>query len=701
MIHHADKYSNMNHKIIEQGLQYKLHGIRRRITNMRRRNLEELAIYELAAETDSIDSSLLLDLYSDKASDIVYFTLKGKLHGIICLTDLQNRMKDGIVTINTKFSKMSGFDEEQAKKKFALNSFTKIPVVNETDCLLGDYSNLDDMDKAFAEWITGWKNIWVYLKKDLKRDYYQKIYIVNPGRGKQYLKTYIVKVFEIAKVSVTFIEKEELKILKQNTERSLIIVTDVEELRVVFCINAINRLESNSNLTYMTFINLWNHVIKCARNRRFTHYAETNDLIMGKSLLSELHNRGVNILAIYNDVYYVSDYIKNLFQQNQYYQKRYGYNRFWPVESEIGKEFFGELLENEDYRSGNAQRDISTGDSPLNLNYTSKYYNMIDGFRKTCYQPDQYYSSIYLFGPCLIRGSRVEDQYTIASQLQKRLNDEGYSYLVINRGGFVGESVFQELCRTVFHRGDIIIIFTGFNTYENIESVEIRRVFEENKVPTGWCIDLPVHMNHKATGLIVTSLYDNLKKYLIPENRATENEENIVIGREKSFRILKELTQMVYLDTWFGSIDRQVIRGGILVDFDITPFMFEQVLLDIFTLVEELIVFVAPAGNHLHDWTEYVAAILKMASPEHKIRVVPGDTFVPYQPTLPSYYTDDELAEEAVVEEARLFAECIAEPLNIQYRFGFGSGTSEKMIQYNQILKTELPKSGVQYIELK
>lgn len=667
---------------------------------MRRRNIEELSIYELQTEADSIDSSLLLDLYMKKASDTIYFTLKGKLYGIVSLKDLQNRMKDSIVPINCRFSKMNCFDEEQARVMFFKNRFTKIPVVDDAGCLIGDYTHLDDTDEKFLEWLADWECIWIHLKKWLKYREFKKIYIVDSGEGKQDLKTYIVKMFETAKVSFTLIEKEELNILEQNTELSLIIAAGLEELRSVQCISAVIRLVSNSKLICMCFTDLWIGVANFARDRKFIYYNGVIEPILGEKLLQELQDRGISILSIYSDAYYASDYTKNLFQKNLYHSKNRK-DRFWPVESEIGKGFFGELLDIEDYRNGIAQRDIVIGYDSLSANYTGKYYNRIDGYRKTCYQPEQYYGTIYLFGPCLVSGYLAEDKYTMASQLQKKLDEEGYPYLVVNRGRTFREPAFHELYKTVFHSGDVIIIYTGNDSCKDIESVEIRRLFEENKVPSEWCTDLPVHMNHKATGLVVASLYDKLKKHLVSENGEAVNKEDIVIGNEDQFRILNEFTKTIYLDTWFGSIDPQVKRGGILADFDMAPYMLEQVLPDIFTLVEELIVFVTPVGIHLYTWREYVAAILKMSSPEHKIRVVPGDRFVPYYPILTSYYSDDELTEEAAAEEAASFAECIAKPLNIQYRFGFGSGTSEKMAQYNQILKTELPGLGVQYIEFE
>lgn len=519
---------------------------------MHRQNLDALTVYELSEKTDNIKSDLLLDLYSEKKSDTVYFTLEGKLCGIVGLHDLLNRVDENIVPINNKFSKMNCFDEKQAREIFSQNKFTKIPVVDRENHLLGDYSNLDDGDAVFIKWLVDWECVWMHLKKYIKDKAYKNIYVINPSEEKRYLKTYMKQIFETAKVNVTYIDKREMDFILNPDERTLIVGADLEELRCIRCRNAIISLRTNLRWEYMSFIGLWNRVEKYARNRRLIYYLGVKDPIIEKDILSELQDRGITILAIYNDAYYLSDYIKDLFQKNQYYKKIYGNNRFRPVESEAGKEFFGELLENEDYKNGIAQKDIEIGDSSLKNNYKSKYYNRVDGYRKTCYQPEHFWGTIYLFGPCLVRGWLLEDKYTMASQLQGKLNSEGYPYLVVNCGRPIEQSVCQELRRTVFHKGDIIIAYTGSYDCETIESVEIRRFFEENKIPAGWCVDLPIHMNHKATGLMVELLYDKLKKYLTVENKEMKvSKEEIKVGVETGSRSFRELTKTVYLDRWF------------------------------------------------------------------------------------------------------------------------------------------------------
>ena len=66
---------------------------------MHKRELDELAIYQLESGVDDIDIRLLHDLYVEKTSDIVYLILDDKLYGIICYGDLLHHMHDGVVRI--------------------------------------------------------------------------------------------------------------------------------------------------------------------------------------------------------------------------------------------------------------------------------------------------------------------------------------------------------------------------------------------------------------------------------------------------------------------------------------------------------------------------------------------------------------------------------------------------------------------------
>lgn len=99
---------------------------------MRRRDLRELAIYELESEVDSVQFQSIRSLFVEKTSDIVYLTFNKRLYGIICLGDLLHHMRDGKVPIVKNFTKLEGFCDDKAREIFAVKkNIQKIPVIQE------------------------------------------------------------------------------------------------------------------------------------------------------------------------------------------------------------------------------------------------------------------------------------------------------------------------------------------------------------------------------------------------------------------------------------------------------------------------------------------------------------------------------------------------------------------------------------------
>ena len=92
----------------------------------------------------------------------------------------------------------------------------------------------------------------------------------------------------------------------------------------------------------------------------------------------------------------------------------------------------------------------------------SEYYNVINGDRLTTDSPDEYDRKIHIFGNCVSGGSRAEDKYTIASHLQRKLNEETkHKIKVINHSNWRD---FDDVCRQVlsplytFDSGDIVVL---------------------------------------------------------------------------------------------------------------------------------------------------------------------------------------------------------------------------------------------------
>ena len=676
---------------------------------MHKRKLDELAIYQLESEADDIDIELLHDLYVEKTSDIVYLTLDDKLYGIICYGDLLHHMQNGIVKIVKNFTKLNAFCDDEARIIFASrNNIQKIPVVNKDDKLLGDYSRWEDGDTGWIHWIISQASIWNSLKSYLKEKGYQKVYIVNPIKEKLWIKDIIIELFASKKINVISTEKMKLSELLQEKEKSMVMAVDKEELRGVNCIDGYVYSTINDKLDWFYFSSLYHELKTYDLWRVSGHYGIAREGDNGKKIFMELQQKEIKVVAIYNDVFYVSDYIKELIKkvncQVKFHKLKDG--MFGPINSDWGETFFGDLLKNEDYQNGTAQKNILEGQSihttKRNANYISEYYNITDGRRKTLYQPQNYVGKIYMFGACAIMSIYLEDKYTIASLLQKNLNDAGYHYCVENCGAVA--NVFEKMKEITFHKGDIIIVWTGDGVFTGIDTVEIRHLYEENNVPPEWFLNGLMHANHRIASIIEEALYKKIKKYLKQGSGQTDTER----GEDVSFKItnyadvMGNYVKSTYLNRYFAADDMvKYSWGAVIVDLNISPDMYEKILRKASVVTDHIIVFV-PEGvaETEYSFKEYLCAIQKFTLKGIDIKVVSGEKFVPYYDLLSPYYCPWRTMEiEDVRQEVKFFAECMARSLNIKYRFDYGQHTNENMILYSQIVKEELPKYGIEYFE--
>lgn len=682
--------------------------------NMHKRELDELAIYKLENEVDDIDIRLLHDLYVEKTSDIVYLTLDDRLYGIICYGDLLHHMHNGVVRIVKDFTKLSGFCTDEAKKIFeSRNNIHKIPVVNKEDKLLGDYSRWEDGNEGWVQWITSQSSIWNSLKSYLlKVKGYQKVYIVNPIKEKLWIKDTIVEIFESKKINIISMDKMDLPKLLQEKDKSLVVTADEEELRGVNCLDGYVYSTINDRLDWCHLLSLYRTLEKIDRRRLVDHYGIAREGGDGKKIFLEMQQKGINVVAIYNNVFYLSDYIKEMTKkinhQVNFYNFRTG--ELLPLNSAWSEAFYGDLLQNEDYQIGTAQKNIFDGKimqrrtmnvCKLDANYSSEYYNVADGRRKTLCQPQDCVGKIYMFGACTIVGTYVEDQYTIASVLQKKLNDAGYRYCVENYGAF--ENIFEKMITITYRKGDIIIVWIGDGAFSGIDTVEIRHLYEENNVPPEWFTDSFVHVNHRINGIIGEALYTQVRKYLEQgsEQTGTQKEEEVSYMITDYAGIMGNYVRSIYLNRYFVVDDMAKYSwGALIVDLHISPDVYEEILRKASVVIGHVIVFVPEGVVKTEDsFQEYIGAMQKIALKGTEIKVVSGDGFVPYCDLLSSYYLLSAMEIEDIRQEVKFFAECIAKPLNIKYRFDYGQHTNEKMIQYSQVLKEELPKYDIEYIE--
>lgn len=677
---------------------------------MRKRSIEELAVYELQEETDIIEFGLIRELLMHKTSDIVYLTIGQKVYGIVCLGDILHHMEGGQVSIAKTFLYINGFQADRAREIFARQgNIQKIPVIK-SEILQGDYSRWDDAELAWIQWIAAQKSVWGRLNQYLKEQYYKRIYVIEPTVQKERIKEIIIKVLSERK-EICLIPKEQVsKLFLQESEHTLFVMADEDERRGMMCIQAAGFADMGIKADIVTFSKLYGEIDKFDKQERLKHYGIAIEGECAKECFTSLQEKGVKVLALYNDIYYMSDYIKNTVRKHLRYIKKFQLKtgEFWPIESAIGKEFFAELLDGEDYAKGVAQQEIIQGhimQSKGVTDYSSVYYNVENGRRKTCFQPENCQGKVYMFGNCIIMGAYLEDQYTIESQLQKKINTDGINYCVENCGMYA--SVFEVLQQMVFREGDVVIIWTGENTYAGIESVELRSIFEKNNIPAEWCLGSFAHINHKITEMIADTLYSIIRTYLQREGNSLPGSDAEVRFEVQNYGdILGTYIKAMYLERYFTDEEQQanIIRGCLVAEGNIIPDLYLEPLQKICGEVDELIVFIP--GNlesAQYSFAEYVIKMSELIQDNKKIKIIPGDEYVPYFNFIPTYYLDyagKDISATQSVLDAKFFAQCIAEPLSIAYRFRVMGSDSLKIDQYNKVLKEELPKYGVKFIEL-
>lgn len=97
--------------------------------------------------------------------------------------------------------------------------------------------------------------------------------------------------------------------------------------------------------------------------------------------------------------------------------------------------------------------------------YHGEYFNVTDGYRVTIGTPPNSKRRILLFGGSTLFGQEVPDEHTIASHLQRMVNDAGLAWTVHNYG-LPGMDASQQvsILKTIpLREDDIVIFYHGVN----------------------------------------------------------------------------------------------------------------------------------------------------------------------------------------------------------------------------------------------
>lgn len=692
---------------------------------MLKRDLGQLSVYSLKEETEVLPLECFRNFYLFKTSEIVYIVKDKKLYGIVSMGEvLRGHCLNSMVHINTNFTVLKSFNIVKAQEIFQRKQkIHKIPIVNKSGELLGEYSRWDDV--FYIE-----RNQERLMQKETVREIlgpYETVCVIEPVSSEDvnYLK--LLNYLDSFEVSYMVLSKE--LIYEKLLEKNICIFLNEDERRGIQCLYGVEPRTHDSQgysvfqydllrdkrwkarlATYKSLL-LQIEEINLLRNLGIEKpdnlsYGRVDE--KGSILLSAIARAGIKCFGLSSCENEATEYGRQFMKEVYEHRMAYppNFREPWPKREE-NEEFYGELYQFEDYRNNIVQKTLY--DIMPTYHYrkdkTGKYCNTKDGRRITCLQPNEFIGTIYFLGPCWVLGVFVEDQYTVASCLQRKLLERGYQYKVENYGEMLrSDASMDDMLRKIgsFQSTDIVIYESGEGTVVGIQGDTLENIFQQHQIPSAWVTDAYGHCNHKANLLAADGILEMIKPYL--DNKKEENTNQIKIAIDVR-QIMRDYIRSRYLNLYFRDFFSKAYNtvGAIVADCSFFNKGHRYLIEQAKAQVEFLIIFIIEKDQTIFPFEERFRLVKEGTKDLDNIMVVPGGEFILSDKTFPQYFTKAE--NEAVVPNAEydldVFINYVAGPLHITHRFaGKEPNNSIKKIYYEK-MRTILSQYGIYFVEVE
>lgn len=633
--------------------------------NLIQRYLDELSVVSLDHKKTEFNRTEFFDIIYGQESDITYITFENQLYGVISAGDIK-RCENGIIKINQRFTYLLNWDYRKAKKIFSeKRNINKVPVVDETGCLLGDYSRWDD-----KRWYRRSKEVCLH---GLFNSFINKeMILVNPGKEKQWMFEFVRDCFAREKVKYKVCCMKDFPLFLTKEEAYWIFV-DEEDL---YCVKGIYRELIKYPQSFFTFKDLIESVTVSGEE---------------KGILNQLMERGVQCITVSDrpcDGPRFRGALKKRFKNVN--------ENFFPKEFAEG--FFEELYSEEYYESiVNIPLEMYCENGVNKIkDVRSKFFNVSDGQRATLGQPLEYENKIYFFGPCIMIGRYVEDKHTVESFLQNRLNDIGLRYKVVNCGAYNGKKLdINRILETDFNCGDIAVIWSYDRNYLGIPDISLPKVAEKYRIPIQWTLNTLPHCNHKVNKILADEIFLRLQVML----------EEKVLKCEDSFDgIRREYISRNYIKRYFLGFDYTKYKKIGSIVMNCNPFTngHRYLIESACQMVDFLVIFVVEEDKSFFSFEERFEMVREGVRDLNHVMVVPSGQFIFSETTFPEYFLkiQDEDIYRNVDYDITLFADYIASELHITHRFVGEEPYDNVTNEYNNAMKRILPEKGICLVEI-
>lgn len=370
------------------------------------------------------------------------------------------------------------------------------------------------------------------------------------------------------------------------------------------------------------------------------------------------------------------------------------------VKKVLGKSFNPEFLESRNQMTGTVLKNsvcyLADSNNP--------YCKVINGLRYTAYKNKTYLNKINIFGACIVYGAVVDDENTIPSMIQKKINSTNYSYEVENFGARAID--FYENIRTadslLIHKDDVFIFVISPDERKQLEKLGINDVksfsVALNSYPSfhDYFMGEPVHCNAKANSIISDYVFKYVKKELKYKKQNPSIIKNPKITKTKDYYMNPELLK--YLD-FLKSKKRNTKNNGAIM-MNCNPFTYGHLKLVEYASqrVDTLYIFVVQEDKSYFKFKDRLKMVEDSCKSISNVIVIPSGTVFGTFMTFQAYFekeTNNEVEVDASLD-IELFTNYVAPILNISKRFVGDEPVDQVTQQYNKDLQEILPLYNIE-----
>jgi cytidyltransferase-like protein len=645
-------------------------------------NRKELTVLNLQDHADTVSLDTLAEVLMERPANMIYCEdTAGVLCGIISTGDIHRAADAGgsFVKVNKNFTKLNGREYMRARALFWKNeNINALPVVDEEDKLLGDYTRWEDHLQAFDfDFGRFAKAFWKTRNR---------VALVQPG-------DYVPRKRERMEQWKSYLEAmgcrtevvDHRKIVEANAANDIVLFVDQDEVRGMhaFYTSILRMLPDMLKLKLTLTCATFEHVSNEMRNNYMDEF------------LQKIQASGVYLMTIQFAHASTNEYWADFYSQIHAKYAKIGKPPETKLYEEWWENFFGEYYNHAYAEAIVTHEFLSTkknGEVSLN-DVEASWLHVKDGERRTIAQPEEYIRSIYFFGPCFVIGALVEDAHTMESFLQDLLNCDGYKVRVVNCGSWSDEAgLLAKISRTKFRQGDIAVIYDDNKYFEGIPNLNMAECWEREHAPIDWVVDDPRHCNYKANRMMANEIYEFLKEKLQEEPEEPGNEV------EPSEHGMVD----IYLERYFSDFHVDGVIGSIVMNCNPFTWGHRYLIEQALGMVDHLIIFVVEEDRSIFTFKERYAMVREGTRDLENVTVVPSGNFILSQTTFPEYFVkiEDEDLTDHVEYDITLFAEAIAPKLHITYRF-VGEEREDRVTDaYNRAMKKILPEHGIRLVEI-